>query len=309
MSLEQTTALYAAVLRQLLPEGVYDTADSTHVADDIYAHAKALAQADIDAHRLLGVLEAIPIELLADYEREYGLPLKCTVNAGKTLEERIELLRWVRSTRNVLNRAYFNQVLKIFGVELFEFKKFRPMQCTAPCNAPVNTEQLRYKIRVVIPDTAPADMDCIIENYFPGYLRIDVLKVPMLFRTSKPYPVLHIESFSTSFEVNDGVLKEPITAETENLTTSFSIDSVSFRTPQNEITAEVESLKTGFSLDVVQINKQVAYLSTTAEVEQISTAFALNGAQITKTVGYLSNTADIENIQTGFALNSVQITN
>jgi uncharacterized protein YmfQ (DUF2313 family) len=309
MSLEQTTALYAAVLRQLLPEGVYDTADSTHVADDIYAHAKALAQADIDAHRLLGVLEAIPIELLADYEREYGLPLKCTVNAGKTLEERIELLRWVRSTRNVLNRAYFNQVLKIFGVELFEFKKFRPMQCTAPCNAPVNTEQLRYKIRIVIPDTTPADMDCIIGNYFPGYLRIDLLKVPKLFRTSKPYPILHIEDVSTNFEVNNGFIKAPISAETENIFTSFSINSVSFRTPTNEVKTDSENLELGFVLDGIQVTKQVAYLSTTAEVESLKMGLTLDSIQITKTVNYLNTTMAAENIQTGFALNSVQITN
>ncbi len=310
MTLEETTELYASVLRQLLPVGGYDASPNTEaLAVDVYAHAKLLAQADIDAKRLLKVLEELPPELLPEYELEYGLPLKCTVNASRTIEERLEILKWVRSTRNVLNRAYFEQVLKIFGVELFEFKKFKPMQCTSPCNAPVNTEQLRYKIRIVIPDTTPADMDCIIQNYFPGYLRIDVLKVPMLFSTSKPYPVLHIESLSTNFEANDGVLKEPITTETENIDTSFSIDSVSFRTPQNVITAEVESLKTGFSLDGVQITKQVAYLSTTAEVEYISTAFALNGAQITKTISYLSNTADIENIQTGFALNSVQITN
>lgn len=203
MSLEQTTELYADVLRQLLPEGVYDTADSTHVADDIYAHAKALAQVDLNAHRLLEVLEAIPVELLADYEQEYGLPKKCTVNASKTIEERIAILKWVRSTRNVLNRLYFDQVLNFFGVELFEFKKFKPMQCTTPCNAPVNTERLRCKIRIVIPDTAPADIDCIIQNYFPGYLRIDVLKVPLLFKTSQPYPFYFVESISTGLSVED----------------------------------------------------------------------------------------------------------
>jgi hypothetical protein len=52
--------------------------EMTHVADDIYAHAKALAQADIDAQRSLQVLETIPVDLLADYEREYGLPMQCS---------------------------------------------------------------------------------------------------------------------------------------------------------------------------------------------------------------------------------------
>ena len=204
MTLEQTTELYASVLRQLLPTGGYDASPNTEaLAVDVYAHAKLLAQADLDAKRLLKVLEELPPELLPEYELEYGLPLKCTVNASRTIEERLEILKWVRSTRNVLNRAYFEQVLKIFGVELFEFKKFKPMQCTAPCNMPVNTEQLRYKIRIVIPDTAPADMDCIIQNYFPGYLRIDVLEVPLLFKTSKPYPFYFVESISTGLSAEE----------------------------------------------------------------------------------------------------------
>ena len=47
------------------------------------------------------------------------------------------------------------------------------MQCTAPCNAPVNTERLRYKVLLRLQYPVNADMGCIIENYLPGYLRID----------------------------------------------------------------------------------------------------------------------------------------
>ena len=72
MTLEETTKIYASVLRQLLPAGGYDTAQNTVIAADVYAHAKALAQADLDAKRLLNVLESIPPELLAEYENEYG---------------------------------------------------------------------------------------------------------------------------------------------------------------------------------------------------------------------------------------------
>jgi len=173
MSLEQTTELYASVLRQLLPEGVYDTAEMTHVADDIYAHAKALAQADIDAHRLLQVLETIPVDLLADYEREYGLPMQCMVPGSQTIEERISVLRWIRQHRNVMNREYLEQILAIFGVTLVDVIKHRPMLCTAPCTSPVNTEQLRYKVFLRLQYPMNADMSCIIENYLPGYLRIE----------------------------------------------------------------------------------------------------------------------------------------
>lgn len=173
MSLKQTTELYASVLHQLLPEGVHDSAQTTLVADDIYAHAKILAQADIDAHRLLKVLEAIPQELINEYETEYGLPLKCTVNASRTVEERLQILNWVRTSRNVLNLAYLEQLLAIFGVTLIDVVKFKPLLCTAACDSPVNTEQLRYKVLLRLQYPMNADMSCIIENYLPGYLRIE----------------------------------------------------------------------------------------------------------------------------------------
>jgi len=179
MSLEKTTGLYASVLRQLLPEGVYDSAEQTYVADDVYAHAKVLAQADIDAHRLLQVLETIPVDLLVDYEREYGLPMQCMVPGTQSVEERIDVLRWVRTNRNVLNRTYLEQLSTIFGVTLVDIIKYFPMQCTAPCNAPVNTEQLRYKVFLRFQYPMTADISCIIENYLPAYLRVDwVIDMP-----------------------------------------------------------------------------------------------------------------------------------
>lgn len=139
--------------------------------------------------------------------------------------------------------------------------------------------------------------------------QLTVFISPVIALTSKTYPLYHLESMSIGFALNDGMLKEPITAETENITTSFSIDSVTFRTPQNVTTAEIENLKTGFVFNGVQITKQVSYLSMTAEVENLKTGFVLNGVQITKTVGYLSTTMAAENLKTGFALQSVQITN
>ncbi|HCT5536792.1 TPA: hypothetical protein OT117_003929, partial [Acinetobacter baumannii] len=79
MTFEQTVELYASVLRQLLPAGGYDTSPKSVVAKDVYAHARVLAQADVDAKRILTTLEKIPEELLSEYEAALGLPLKCTV--------------------------------------------------------------------------------------------------------------------------------------------------------------------------------------------------------------------------------------
>lgn len=175
--LEETTQLYASVLRQLLPAGGYDTAQDTVIAADIYGHAKALAQCDLDAKRLLSILEGIPPELLNEYEQEYGLPLKCQTNVARTVEERLQIVNWIRNTKNVLNRAYIEQLLAIFNVTLIELVKYKPMQCTATCIATVNTEQLRYKVLLKLQAPVLADMDCIIKNYLPAFLRYDIVEI------------------------------------------------------------------------------------------------------------------------------------
>ncbi|QHH96680.1 hypothetical protein [Acinetobacter dispersus] len=174
MTLEETTKLYEILLRSLLPVGGYDQAPNTNIADDIYGHAKALAQADLDAKRLLNVLDSIPPELLEEYEREYGLPLKCQTNVGQTFEERLAVVNWIRSTRNVLNTAYLEQLLTIFNVNLIDLVTYKPMQCTAPCNAPVNTDLLRFKVKLKLQSPVNADMQCIIQNYLPAFLRYDI---------------------------------------------------------------------------------------------------------------------------------------
>lgn len=174
MTLEETTKLYEMVLRQLLPAGGYDRSPHTNIADDIYGHAKALAQCDLDAKRLLSVLESIPAELLEEYEKEYGLPLKCQTNVAQTVEERLAIVNWIRNTKNVLNTEYLKQILILFNVNLIELVKYRPMQCTTACNAPVNTDRLRYKVKLKLQSPVLADMDCIIYNYLPAYIRYDI---------------------------------------------------------------------------------------------------------------------------------------
>lgn len=176
MTFDQTVELYASVLRQLLPAGGYDTSPRGVVAKDVYAHAKVLAQADIDAKRILATLERIPEELLNEYEAAYGLPLKCSVNTTKTIEERLQIIQWIQKTKNVLNRAYLERVLAMFGIELIDVVRFTPMQCTAPSNSPVNTESLRYKVKLILKAPVQADMACIIENYLPAYVRYDIVE-------------------------------------------------------------------------------------------------------------------------------------
>lgn len=174
MNLEESAKLYALVLRQLLPTGVYDTSAQTVLAKDIYAHALAFAQVDLDAKRLLNIITDIPVELLPEYERDYGLPLKCTLNATKTVQERMETLKWVIDKKNVLNRLYVKELLAEFGINLLELVNYKPMQCTASCTSPVNTDVLRYKVKLKLKAPVNADINCIIENYLPAYIRYDI---------------------------------------------------------------------------------------------------------------------------------------
>ncbi|MFX8462517.1 DUF2313 domain-containing protein [Acinetobacter baumannii] len=176
MTFDQTVELYASVLRQLLPAVGYDTSPRSVVAKDIYAHAKVLAQADVDAKRILATLEGIPEELISEYEAAYGLPLKCSLNATKTIEERLQIIKWVQETKNVLNRTYLEQLLAMFGVELINLVRFTPMQCTEPCDSPVNTDGLRYKVKLILKAPVKADIGCIIENYLPAYVRYDIVE-------------------------------------------------------------------------------------------------------------------------------------
>ena len=206
MTLEETTELYASVLRQLLPVGGYDTSPNTEVlSKDIYAHAKLFAHADLDAKRLLNVLEGFPSELISEYEAEYGLPLKCSINAGRTLAERTEILRWIRQHRNVMNRGYLEQILAIFDVTLVDVVKHRPMLCTAPCTSPVNTERLRYKVLLRLQYPMTANMSCIIENYLPGYLRIEwVVDMPWSDWTLNPGMTINTNGIAhyTAYKTN-----------------------------------------------------------------------------------------------------------
>ena len=175
LTLDESVHLYSMVLRQLLPTGGYDNAPDTTIDLDIKSHAKALAQADLDAKRLLNVINNIPTELIAEYEAEYGLPLACSVNVTRSIAERIEIIKWIRSKSYGL--TYYQQLFTFFGVELVSLVKPKPLQCTAPSTSAANTEQLRYKVKLVLSSLDTTDIQCIINNYFPAFLQVDVVEV------------------------------------------------------------------------------------------------------------------------------------
>jgi uncharacterized protein YmfQ (DUF2313 family) len=176
MNLAQLTTLYAAVLRQLLPPGGYDTAPDTVINADITGHAKALAQCEIDAKRILSVVDGVPAELIKEYEKDYGLPAACVAPSSLTLEQRIDAIEQLWFNDDPFCRDYFDAVLLRFGFTVNDLIRYYPMQCTAPCTSPVNTVNMRFKLRLHV--QAPLDtalLDCVLKNYFPAYLRFDVV--------------------------------------------------------------------------------------------------------------------------------------
>ena len=174
MTLQNRATHIAAVLRQLLPLGAYDSSPATVVAADIYAHALALAQAGMSADQILNVISGVPAELLDEYEKDLGLPPVCA--SGKlTLVQRQAFIHFRLTEDNVLNMAYLQSIFSLFGIVIKNITKYKPIQCTASCTSAVNSEQLRYKVKLTIKPTT-ANVACIIKNYLPAYIRYDVVQ-------------------------------------------------------------------------------------------------------------------------------------
>ena len=142
--------------------------------------------------------------------------------------------------------------------------------------------------------------------------RLGVVHITPTYFTSKNYPVVNVEGFSTDFNIDETIsrVSEPIPFA-ENIGTTFSIDNIQItkRVAFLNMQAPVESISTNFNIDNVQITKTVNYLNTTLDVESIGTTFSIDNVQITKTVNYLNTTLDVESIGTTFSIDNVQITN
>lgn len=178
MNLAQLTTLYAAVLRQLLPAGGYDTAPDTVINADITGHAKALAQCELDAKRVLDVVDGVPAALIKEYEKDYGLPAACVAPSSLTLEQRIDAIDQLWFSDDPLQRTYFDAVMLRFGFVVVDLVRHIPMQCTTTCTAPVNTVNMRFKLHLHIESPVDSDLlDCVLTSYFPSYLRFDVVEV------------------------------------------------------------------------------------------------------------------------------------
>ena len=175
IDLQQRTQKYIDVLLQLLPQGLYDNALDTDIAKDVQGHAKVLAQADIDAQALLETIPMVQPELIEEYEVDFGLPLKCTLSTSLPIEERVRIVKWVQTKLRGLE--YYRELFSFYGIELIDYIKPKPFQCTQSCNLPINTEQLRFKIKLIVSNPNSVDTECIINSYFPAFFEVNVVEV------------------------------------------------------------------------------------------------------------------------------------
>ena len=172
-----TLADYNQLLRLLLPLGSYEQASGTTIEQDIRPHARVFAELDASGEQLLLTIATIPDGLLSDYELDYGLPGACVVPVSAPPEvRRAALLAHQRETGGI-TRADLRALLARFDVELVGLQTYKPMQCIAPCTNALDSERSRFKVRLDLQRPINADMSCIIDNYLPAALRVDIREI------------------------------------------------------------------------------------------------------------------------------------
>lgn len=167
----------ADVLIAHLPHGAYDMAIDTLLHQDIMAHAKPFADILAKADVILGSANRIPLELLAEYEREYGLPLGCGVDNTQLNEQTrlTELERVMHEGHVLLNRQGLESLFARYNQQILKVKTYKPMQSTGKCTDPVNTERLRFKATVTVKAPLTVSLPCLERHYLPAALRIDLI--------------------------------------------------------------------------------------------------------------------------------------
>lgn len=172
-----TQEQFADVLIAHLPHGGYDTAIDTTLYHDIMAHSKPFADILAKADVILSSTNSIPLELLAEYEREYGLPLGCGVDNTQLNEQTrlAELERVMREGHVLLNRQGLESLFARYNQQILNIKTYKPMQSTGKCTDPVNTARLRFKATVTVKAPLTVSLPCLERHYLPAALRIDLI--------------------------------------------------------------------------------------------------------------------------------------
>lgn len=143
---------YLHQLQSLLLRGKAWTRESGSVLTQLLTGiAQEFARVDQRIDDLLN--EADPrttIELLADWERQAGLPDEC-VTIEQSYPQRIAALVSKVTMKGGQSRQYFIEMANSLGYDNVTIDEFEPMSCNDTCNDELNSEDDRFVWRINLP--------------------------------------------------------------------------------------------------------------------------------------------------------------
>jgi uncharacterized protein YmfQ (DUF2313 family) len=143
---------YARQLLHNLPRGAAWPRDDASIwAQLAIALAQELYRLDIRGQQLLDELDPrTTTELLPEWERMLGLPLRCLVGVDQTIEERRSAVVRQLTAQGGQSRAYFIALAAALGYTV-TITEFRPYTVGSPVNQPLYDSLWRFAWRVNVP--------------------------------------------------------------------------------------------------------------------------------------------------------------
>lgn len=161
-----------------LPLGAYEAHQQSNIAHEINADSAVIATCFVYAEKAYQTITAIPVELLDEYERSYGLPLACgQSNIGNDDASRLEEIERVKRHGHVkLNMSGLLSLFAKYNQTVVSVVNRNPLQCVHSCTSAVNTPRLRFKPRITLKKPITVNMDCLKRNYLPAALMLDIFE-------------------------------------------------------------------------------------------------------------------------------------
>ena len=158
-----TAGDYRLQLQALLPEGpIWPRLVGPKLTDLLDGMAQELARLHNRAMDLLDEVDPrTTYEMLAAWERAFGLPDECTVAGAETVIERQLRLAQKKAALGGQDRAYYITLAEKLGYPNADITEFDPYDCESDCEAHVFPEEWRHVWRVDIQqETLIVEMDC-----------------------------------------------------------------------------------------------------------------------------------------------------
>lgn len=158
-----SAADYRQQLQAWLPEGpIWPRLGVTRLTALLDGMAQELARLHNRAMDLLDEVDPrTTYELLAAWERVFGLPDECTVVGAETVVERQLRLAQKKAALGGQDRAYYITLADKLGYPAADVTEFAPYDCESDCEASVFPEEWRFVWRLDIQqETRIVEMDC-----------------------------------------------------------------------------------------------------------------------------------------------------